>query len=161
MPEYNDHIQQAKSNLSFLEAINTNNPEFWDWKVTVCFYATVHLVNGHIITTANLHYRTHSEVEQALNFANELSISKVPMDVFLSYRSLKGLSRRSRYLVNENESKKDPKTHFTHDVHYGRAIKHLSKIIEYINVQHGEKFKKYNVKCIELKDDLNYFLVNK
>ena len=68
MASYEEHIFQVQSNLKFLQEISSGLTEqYWDWNVTVCFYAGVHLINSHIASTTNLHYRRHDEVSVAIS----------------------------------------------------------------------------------------------
>lgn len=158
MPGYSEHILQAKNNLRFLEQTNlTHKDNYWDWKVTVSFYACVHLVNAHLAEGTNLHYRKHSEVENAINFANTTSLKAVPKDVYLAYRKLKGLSRRSRYLISDDVENKSETVHITYDKHFSRAIKNLNILLKYICDTYKESIPKYKVNCIEIRSDFEYF----
>ena len=68
MANFADHIAQAQKNLQFLQEISGKlSTQYWDWNVTVCYYVAVHLVNSHIASTTNQHYRKHEEVSKALN----------------------------------------------------------------------------------------------
>lgn len=149
MASFEEHIQQAKKNLSFLAATNLNSQSYWDWQVTVCFYVSVHLVNAHIAQVANLHYRTHEDTKNAINPYSQLSTCKVPEDIYLSYGKLENLSRRSRYMCSEtrdssNEAKR------TGAKHLARAIRHLDKLIEYFKDLYSIEFIKCKIVCPEL-----------
>ena len=75
-------------------------PSQFDWQVTICFYTAVHLINCHL-ANFGLQYRKHKDVKDALN-PYTISPAKLPEDEYSAYISLQSLSRRSRYLVNEN-----------------------------------------------------------
>src|ERR1700745_243676 len=118
MASFENHVRQAKSNLSFLKEVNKSS-KFFDWQVTTCFYTAVHLVNAHLAKCADLHYRTHQETKQALNPHSPLSTCKIDEDIFNIYVSLEKLSRRSRYLCNE-EVGDDKKEFLTGEKHLTR-----------------------------------------
>ncbi|WP_148660839.1 hypothetical protein [Marinilabilia salmonicolor] len=135
--------------------------DFWDWKVTICFYVAVHLVNSHLAKTINAHYRSHIDVNQAINPYNELSPSKVPENIYLAYKKLQGLSRRSRYLVHDNPQNHDSREFLTYDKHYAKAVKNLDKLIQYIKVSYGISFAPCSTSCVELeKTELLHFNVH-
>ena len=48
MPNFEEHIQQANSNIKFFNLINEKSQEFFDWKVTAAFYTAVHIINAHL-----------------------------------------------------------------------------------------------------------------
>ena len=155
---YLEHINQANKNLSFLDQINFNIDDCWDWQVTVCFYVSVHLVNAHIADKTDQHYRSHEQVKEALNPYNVLSASKLSEDVYKAFDKLQNLSRRSRYLCNDNIVDKNPKGFFTYDKHLCKALKQLDILLQFVNQHYGEEFKKLYVNCIEIKNaNLKYF----
>ena len=82
MASFDDHISQAKGNLTFLTGVNLNFNSNWDWQVTICFYVAVHLMNGHLAKKANLHYRTHNDVKNGINPHNPTAVYKVPEDIY-------------------------------------------------------------------------------
>lgn len=48
---YEDHLRQAKHNERFLSLIEDNYPDdFFDWKITVCFYIIVHYIDGFFLS---------------------------------------------------------------------------------------------------------------
>lgn len=157
MAEFNDYIAQAKSNLAFLNHVDSNIPDFWDWKVTTVFYTAVHLMNAHLKRTLGYTYRTHKEVEFALNFANTTSLGKVDQNTYVAYSSLSKLSRRSRYIVHE----KDPSVSsacLTYDRHFIKAIGHLNTLLEFMEDEHRVTCRSVGLDCIELRSrGLKYF----
>lgn len=151
MASFNEHINQAKKNLAFLIDINSSKSRNWDWQVTVCFYTAVHLINSHLAQIGNLHYRTHEDVKNAINpTANNLSICKLPQDIYLAYVKLEGLSRRARYLCNENFDNKEVREFLTFDKHFAKAIKNLDKILAYFKTKYGVSFGNPVIYCAEL-----------
>lgn len=127
------HLDQAKRNLSFLESVNKNIQERYDWQVTICFYVAVHLINAYLADKENSHYRSHSDVEAAINpYGGSCTVSD---NVFTSFKKLRNLSRRSRYLIHETPSKDaDGLCHLTYDVHLNKAVRYLDTILSFINL---------------------------
>ncbi len=159
MAGFENHIEQAKHNLLFLDETSHFSPnEFWDWKVTICFYVAVHIVNSHLAKKIHAHYRSHNDVSNALNPNNPLSPTKVPEEIYLAYKKLQGLSRRSRYLVHDNPKNHAEEKFLTYDKHFAKAIKNLDILIQYITTNYGVHFEKHSTTCIELKNTpLNHF----
>jgi len=145
---FDDHISQANRNLEFLSSINLSHNSYWDWQVTVCYYVNVHIVNAHLANVANLHYRTHEDVKNAVNPFNALAIGKIPEDVYLAYAKLEGLSRRSRYLCHE--SKREDGTFLTYDKHFAKAIKLLDSILSYFAAEYSVDFGSPVVDCLDI-----------
>jgi uncharacterized protein (UPF0332 family) len=153
LASFTDYVQQAKNNFVFLENLNCNIPNKYDWEVTVCFYVAVHIVNAHL-SNHGYEYRSHSEVNHALNPHNVLSIGKLPADIYASYIALLNLSRRSRYLVNDNTSNSTttPRTaSFTYEKHFAKAVRHLDKIMKYFcDTYPHVTFTKIQIRCLSI-----------
>lgn len=160
MASFDEHIEQANKNLSFLSSINKSQI-YWDWQVTVSFYAAVHFVNAHLAKVANLHYRTHEDVKNALNPYNTTSLCKIPEEIYLSYAKLELLSRRSRYLCHDSKKNDNEYAQFTYDKHFAKAIRHLDVIINYFKDKYGFSCNAQTIKCSELsnRENLNFFEV--
>lgn len=161
MAKFEDHIQQAKSNLTFLGAVNQKVDKHFDWQVTICFYTALHWVNAHL-SRYELQYRKHYDVNYALNPNVSLSVSKLPEDEYDAYIALQRLSRRSRYLVNEkDDSLNSEKAFLTFDKHLCKAIRHLDRLLTYFSSVYSINISTINFKCIGLsgKDKLNHFNV--
>lgn len=163
MASFQEHIEQAKRNLSFLESVNRLQANYWDWQVTVCFYVVVHMINAHIAKKGNMHYRTHKDVESAINPYNKLSPAKVNETVFTAFKTIRNLSRRSRYMINENKEIKRETAHFTYDKHLRKAIINLDKIICYIGSEYKIRFTNIIISCPDFRpsDSFSHFNVNK
>ena len=158
MATFEEHIAQAKSNLLFLERINSNCNEFWDWQVTTCFYVAVHLANAHISKKLDLHYRTHNDVKNALNPEIQLSPSKFSEENYLAYVKLMNLSRRARYLCHDSPNNIDgSKGHMTYDVHLLKAIKNLDKLLIFFETEYKIKFEKSIIKCLAMNQEVSFF----
>jgi hypothetical protein len=156
MAEFQAHINQAKRNLAILEQTNKFIDDSWDWQVTKAYYVAVHLMNAHLAKTANLHYNTHDKVKNALY--NQLSPAKIDQNIYLDYGKLENLSRRARYLCNENSATQPSVAFLTHDVHLKRALEKLDAIMVYMANLHSLTFTIINIDCIELmSSNLTYF----
>jgi len=159
MPCSEDHFKQAYSNLNFLAQINKNCAGSYDWHVTVSFYAAVHLINGHL-ARFDMHYRSHEDVANAINPFNDLSPSKLPDEIYLAYKKLQGLSRRSRYLVHEEPTNKSVISHITYDKHFIKAIKKVDILLDYFVKTYSIGVPVIEIKCLGLRnDELKYVKV--
>jgi hypothetical protein len=159
LAQFEDHINQAKSNLEFLHKVNQQISNHHDWQVTICFYVAVHLANAHI-SNNGVHYRKHTDVNNALNPENLTSLCKLPQDEYVSYIALHNLSRRSRYLVNDNMKESDSeKVFFTHEKHFARAIRHLDKLLSYFSTHYQMTFDTFAINCssINYNEKLSFF----
>jgi len=152
---FSEHINHSANNLEFLSKVNHSINASWDWQVTICFYSALHLINSHIVSKTGKNYLSHSQVAEVINPYTQLSLAKLDEETYLSYNKLFQLSRRSRYLLNENFQKKGvvdvQPACITYDKHFKKAIYHLDKIITYISTNYPVTFKKTNVSCLELK----------
>jgi hypothetical protein len=88
MASFNEHVSQARKNLSVLEKVNQVIPDTWDWQITIGFYSALHLANAHIAKKINAHYRTHGKVGEALNPYIRLNPSAMEEDAYLAYLAL-------------------------------------------------------------------------
>jgi len=160
VPQFSDHIDQAKRNLEFLQLINDGQEKHIDWQVTVCYYVAVHLINAHL-SLHNMQFRKHVDVKDAINPKKAESIrngTALQEKEYLAYVKLQSLSRRSRYLVNEKDDNlESDKAFLTHSVHYARALRHLNCLISYFNTEHNTNIKPITIVCDEIKQgELNY-----
>lgn len=150
MASFTEHIRQATSNLLFLTETNSKNQQFWDWQVTTGYYVAVHIINAHLDKVANLHYRTHEDVKNAINPFNSTSLCKIPQDVYLNFQKLEGLSRRARYLCHDDPNNHAKTGHLTHDRHFAKAIKNLDNLLNYFTSLYALTYPKPEVACIDL-----------
>ena len=154
MGTFKDHIDQSRSNLAFLSNISLKIQNCWDWQVTVCFYSALHLINAHIVQKTGLNYLSHSKVDEVINPYNRLSVAKLDENTYVSYHALYQLSRRSRYLLNENHASIDSsgitKASITYSRHFSKAIRHLEVIIDFMKKKHSYTTSKINIKCVDL-----------
>ena len=155
MAAFSEHIQQAKWNLKFLEETNSKSRSFWDWQVTTSFYVAVHVVNAHLAQVANLHYRSHEDVKNAINPYQPLALGQIDLDVYLAYVKLEGFSRRSRYLCHDNMDDHSIDAHLTYDKHFTKAIKKLDQVLIYFADKYSIPFPITVVKSPDLAPRLN------
>jgi hypothetical protein len=160
LPEFAEHIEQACRNLKFLHSVNGTVSDSWDWQVTIAFYVSVHLIGAHIAKVGNLHFRSHTDVQHAINPFNSIPIAKTDEQVYVAYDKLHRLSRRSRYLVHDDLKNKTENAQFTHTVHFRKAMIHLDTIIGYFITLYKITIPEIEIKCIDLKpNELNHISV--
>ncbi len=153
MATFDEHINQAKKNLKFLTSVNKSIEDSWDWQVTVSFYVSVHLMNAHIASKSDQHYRSHEDVNTALNPFTEFSLARLDEDTYKSYIKLQGLARRARYLCHDNPKVREVNASFTYDKHFSKAIKNLDKLVGFISCEYGVSFNTTQIQCVDL---INY-----
>ncbi|NER18760.1 hypothetical protein [Spongiivirga citrea] len=157
MANFDQHIIQAKRNIKFLDSVDNSIPDFWDWKVTTVFYVGVHLMNAHLAKTLGYTYRTHREVEQAINCNNTTSLGKVDETTYLAYTKLRNLSRRSRYLIHHSD-KNSQVACMTYDKHFSKSLTHLEDLIKFVEEEYDVVIPKIGIDCIEIsKKKLPHF----
>jgi hypothetical protein len=161
LASFEEHLNQAKSNLVFLDKINVSCNVHWDWQVTTCFYVCVHLVNAHIAKTANLHYRTHKHIEESLTPFNELSITKVDEETYAAYKSLRNLSRRSRYLISDKETDSTDRACFTYDKHFRKAVIQLDNLMVYFSNKYKFSISETELQCIDFRPSDSFVFFKK
>lgn len=116
------------------------------------------MVNAHLAKKVNLHCRSHKDVSLAINPYN-VSVAKIPEEIFLCFEKLRGLSRRSRYLCHEDSLENPEEARGTFDKHLKKAIVKLDQIMDYFAVEHSIQFDIIPIDCIELKKSkLKYFI---
>ena len=151
MADFKAHITQAKKNLATLSEISVNISNSWDWQVTCAYYTAVHLMNAHLASTVNQHYKTHVDVKKAIY--NSLWPCKVPDDVYVAYSILENHSRRARYLCHEIvEQTDDSVAYMTFDKHLKKVLKNLETILAYFEKTYSLSFGKYPIDCLEIKN---------
>ncbi len=160
MPRPEDHLSQARRNLTFFDCVHSGVSDSYDWQVTICFYSAVHLVNFHL-SRHGFQYRSHSNVNNAINPYGIRSSITLPENEYIAYEGLRSLSRRSRYLVREGDNSlisNEPA--FTNDKHLSKALRHLNTLLKYFSEKYKLDFPTTKVKCAYLKgsNELIYFI---
>lgn len=150
MANFDDHIRQANHNLQFLECINKNCNQHYDWQVTVCFYTALHLVNAHL-ATQSLQYRKHKDVKDALNPYSHSPV-KLPEQEYTAYATLQSLSRRARYLVNEKDNQlRSDAAALTYEKHLGKALRHFETLAAFFRNKYKLTLRPVYINCIGFK----------
>lgn len=158
---FQEHIAQANHNLAFLAQANQSTPPFWDWQVTTAFYVGVHLINAHLMQKSGLSFRSHQQVDEAINPFSNLVATRLSETDYLAYDKLQGLARRARYLYSDNRNDKATTAHFTYDKHFARAVRNLDVLIGFVENEYKVKINRISVKCIELKKgSLQHILIS-
>lgn len=158
MASFEQHINQSKANFTFLQEVNSSINAQWDWQVTISFYAAVHLINAHIVSKSNQHYRSHEQVNNAISPFTHISLCKLPQDIYVAYMKLQNLSRRSRYLCSDNPQEFDVRAYHTSEKHFAKAVRELNRLIEYFDKEYNLDFKPITINCPKIKEDkLKYF----
>ena len=164
MSTFAEHVSQANRNLIFLQTINRDVSDCWDWQVTSAFYAAVHFVNAHIVSQIGQHYRSHEDVDKCLNpYGGDIKC-RFTEPVYKNYKKLQTLSRRSRYLCSDNFKEDDGRNRLTYDIHLAKAVTNLDAIIIHLNGLYPGNLlrEKINIHCEELtRTPLQYFAVIK
>jgi uncharacterized protein (UPF0332 family) len=145
-----EHIRQANSNLEFLEAVNKTQNSKYDWQVTAAYYSAVHLINSHL-SIFDLHFRTHDQTKDALNPFKQVSVTKVPEEIYLAYLKMEGLSRRARYLCHDNPRELVKNNLLTHSEHLKKTLTNLDLIVDFISTKYKISFLVYYFDLEELK----------
>src|SRR5690606_35657997 len=89
----------------------------------------------------------------------QTSTSKLPESVYLAYRHLYNLSRRSRYLCSEAEPPDLSQPDHTFAKHLQRSVRHLNTLIDYVEENYKHKFEPVDLDLIEIQGipNLKYF----
>jgi hypothetical protein len=159
LASFQEHIDQARRNIDFLCLVNAANSTFCDWQTTTCFYCAVHLINSHVAQSTNQHYRTHAQVDSAINpYRTPPLASAVPPAIYVSYGLLKNLSRRARYLISHIDNNTETRGFITKDKHFAKAVRYLDEIMQYIDSVYGIGFAQKSINCpLIKKHNLKYF----
>lgn len=113
MPKSNQHIKQAKHNISFLENFY-NSHQFNDWSITVSFYIAVHIIEAAIFKTKKIEIKSQTlpieHSEQLLNHrsflpknlsyhdAINIIIKYIFPEISAHMKMLQNKSRTARYV---------------------------------------------------------------
>lgn len=95
MDKYDSHISQYNHNKNFLSfgISNTRGP-FYDWEITVNFYAVIHLIEAILYKECQItDISTHEERQSYINENPDVFTNSVRK----AYFKLKSLARTARY----------------------------------------------------------------
>lgn len=107
MAEFQVHVSQARHNES--TARHLLNTEFFDWSITACFYAAIHVFEARLFIDSIDEDKRHSETSVPRNEAGEwkytqhrwreiVFFDRYPSEAYKRFRSLKESSETARYL---------------------------------------------------------------
>ncbi len=159
MPLLKDHLDQVNKNIKFLGFLSqSNDTEYLDWKVTVCFYTGLHIINAYL-ASHSLQYRKHKEVFDVISFTNTTSAVSLEEPIYMAYRKLSNLSRLSRYLTSSSD-KSDTTATSISSGKYAKAIKNLEILLVYFSNKLDYKFDTCCIDCLEIiEEDLQHFSI--
>lgn len=147
MADFSSHLAQVHSNIDFLTKINLNCNNHIDWQVTTCFYIGVHLINAFLANEANLHFSSHERVKDAISPNSQIPKTRLDDNTYLAYVKLRNLSRRSRYLCNDERPDKDTEQAFkTYEKHYLKAFGQLDKLLIFFYTKFGTSLPKSTIR---------------
>ena len=130
----NKFFTQAQHNSEFLNLIDKQFPDtFFDWKITVLFYVSIHLLKCLGAKRGVNIGDTHHEIQSSLDpkRCGNKQIFPFPEKVWIAYRRIHQYSKSSRYDGIEDEKiviaaqKKD----------YEECLKHFAHLIAYMKSQ--------------------------
>ena len=141
MASYRDHLAQASKNLRFLVGVNKNCNEHLDWQVTTSFYVGVHLMNAFLAQEANFHFSSHERVQNAIGPQSVIARTRLDEATYLAYIKLRNLSRRARYLCNENNPSENlGVASFILEKHFLKSFTHLDSLMTFFYKKYGHSF---------------------
>ena len=119
------------------------------------------MINAHLAKTCNLHYRSHGEIDDAINPFFKQSPARLDENTYVAFKTLRNLSRRSRYLVSDDENNRSEHGFLTDPRHLRRAILALDKLMFYLSAIHSLKIPSISIDCPGFKpeDNIKYFSI--
>lgn len=124
----NSHLLQAKHNENFHDFI-ANEEGYYDWKITILFYVSIHYLKALAIKRkANIGF-THYDIEKSVNPKSQSKVLIIPNFAWNDYKMILNYSKTARYDGIENhdffnELKKiDYKNTLTHFNNFKSYIK--------------------------------------
>lgn len=92
------HIDQVGHNQKFHDCLAANfATQFFDWKITVCFYTGLHMIHALAQKKGIDIGCTHSEVSKSINPFSSTAVMPINQQAFKHYRALYKYSRIARY----------------------------------------------------------------
>lgn len=122
-------------------------------------------MNAHIVKKTGKNYLSHYQVSELLNPYNTLSVAKLDEQTYISYTKLLQLSRRSRYLLNEDFKKKEKvdiqPASLTFERHLNKSIYHLDNIMFFMADKYKVDFLETKILSSESSGiSFKYFIVS-
>ncbi len=139
MPNPSQHLLQFEHNNNTLSLLCRISPfDSWDWKITICFYAALHLIHTHL-AESNSHPTTHNELKKIINpFSSSDKLKKISFASWENYSALENRSRKSRYLLNFKIIGGSEKE-------FRKALKNYNTILVEFNKIYPGKIKKFEI----------------
>ena len=91
MPSLREHLEKSKHNETLADLLATKN-DYFDWAVTVLFYAALHYVDA-VLSVSRLDPLNHAQRHSAMGANDTLR------RIFPEYRNLETMSRNARYFA--------------------------------------------------------------
>lgn len=91
MPSLAAHLEKSKHNETLAEFLATKT-QYFDWAVTILFYAAVHYVDA-VLSVSRLDPLSHEQRHSAMGVNDTLR------RIFPEYRNLETMSRNARYFA--------------------------------------------------------------
>ena len=97
-------IEQAKYNENFLSLVEAQFPDdFFDWKITIVFYCTVHYLNEYL-WSHDISIRSHDERNKELNPDDKNSLYPLSEDLWIMYYDMYRMCLSARYNGIQNKN---------------------------------------------------------
>ena len=98
-----DHLAKAKHNEKFIKLINDSiKDDFFDWKITISFYAALHYLKAFLKLKNVFGGNTHTQIDNLINPNSNTKKINIPDNIYSSYQVLLNNSRNARYSVYKN-----------------------------------------------------------
>lgn len=104
MADLVDHYGQAQHNEEFAESLNAQpDLAYWDWLITVSFYAAVHYVEAYFSTVSSLGHSEQACGKLSPHTFRARAVKEHLRACWRSYRKLQDASWNVRYLALANQ----------------------------------------------------------
>ena len=126
------HLDQAYHNKKFHDCIEKEfSEQFFDWKITVLFYVSIHWLKALSEKRKVNIGETHYDIEQNVNPLRNNAKMKITQNAWREYKSLFNYSRTSRYEgITDFETFEKLK-----QIDYSFCLVHLENFKKYIKGQ--------------------------
>jgi hypothetical protein len=130
----NSHIKKAKHNFDFHSCIDSSfKDKFFDWKITVLFYVSLHYLKAlgkkHNIEIGG----THTEIDKSINPRNPNANLPLDRTSYSNYKALYQYSRTARYDgFMDEEAFEEIK-----ELEHSECLKHHDQLRWYIKIKRG------------------------
>ncbi len=91
MPTLNEHLEKSGRNEALAELLGTKT-QYFDWAVTILFYAAVHYVDA-VLSVSRYDPQSHEQRHTAMG------VNATLKSVYREYRTLEVASRNARYFA--------------------------------------------------------------